>query len=103
MKEPRRISFPKVVDPATRQECLVIFAKPILDARGPSYSPSQVYCLGFAPDGNHYGFSVPCAVYEAAAREPAHFIELDTIRAPSAVIVDPAGQPFTSPGSRESS
>jgi hypothetical protein len=100
MSEPRRISFPVLVDPASGLECLILFSRAILDARGPAFSPSQVYVIGWGPDGQHHKFSVPVAVYELAAKDEnmAHFIELDTIRAPPAILVDQAGQPFTRPG-----
>lgn len=98
MPEPRRISFPVLRDPYSGQECLIIYHRVILDARGPAYQPQNCYVIGLGADGHHYKFSVRVGEYEAAARAPANFIQVDNMQAPSATLVDVAGQPFSPPG-----
>lgn len=98
MREPRRINLVAVVDPMTGLECLAFYKRDIADARGPAFSPTQCYVIGFCPtDGNHYKFSLPIEVYNRAALAPVHFVECDQVRGPAGVIVDPVGQPFNRP------
>lgn len=68
-----RVNFPVVCDPLSRKMHLVLWSKPIDDAR-PGFKPSMVAIIGLGEDGTHRKFMVPLASFAEACRAPVHLV-----------------------------
>lgn len=90
---PWRVSFPVVVDPASRIEHLALIAVHIPDARGPHVLPTMCKVLGFDRKGQHRQFTISIAAYRHAELTALKkMIEVDNIEAPKGMVVDATGR-----------
>ena len=92
MAERWRVGFPMLREPWTDTECLVFVMRPIPDARGPAFAPSQCYVIGMNRRGQHYKFTAPLEAYRRAELAPVHLLQADGVAAPTGALVDPAGR-----------
>lgn len=89
-----RVSYPVVIDPVTGLEHLAVVKVDIPDARGPYVLPTMCYVIGPDRSGVWRKFTIPILDHTRASHVPKHFIECDTIQAPSGELVDPIGNPL---------
>jgi hypothetical protein len=93
MRAPWRINFPILVEPWSREECLILQKEAIKDVR-PGVLPSRCWVTGFTRAGRHCRFIVPIEDYDRACRAPAHLVQVDNLQAPAGQLVDPTGRPL---------
>lgn len=89
--EPWRISFPVCIEPVEKVPYLILWQKPIPDARQ-HVAPTMCHVVGMNKRGQHCKFTVSIAEYNRALLATKHFIEADNIRAPAGGLVDPTGK-----------
>lgn len=92
--EPWRINFPVCSDPVDKVPHLIIWQKPIEDAR-PHVAPTMCHVVGMDRRGQHRKFTVSLAEYNRALTAPVHFVQADNVRGPSGGLVDPSGKVLT--------
>jgi hypothetical protein len=91
--EPWRANFPVCTDPVSKLQHLIIWQKPIEDARAElGVLPTMCHVVGMDRKGQHRKFTISVAEYRTALLSPKHMIEANTIRGPSGVLVDHTGE-----------